>query len=162
VNELDKYNVGIAALQEIRRRGTDTMQAVVRPKCLVLGLRSYDKAPCHDVKIIFGDMKAKVSREPVGVALLGLWVHTQNCDTNDNGFRLISFAMSKRMTIRSTWFPHKCIHKEGWRLPNRATQNQIDHVLIDTRHRSDILDVRSYRGANIDSDHFLAKIKYRQ
>ncbi|TBU10895.1 hypothetical protein CWI38_1488p0010, partial [Hamiltosporidium tvaerminnensis] len=31
----------------------------------------------------------------------------------------------------------------------------IDHVLIDLRHGSDILDVRTYRGADVDSDNYL-------
>ena len=38
----------------------------------------------------------------------------------------------------------------------------INHVLIDRRHGLDIQDVRSYRGADADSDHLLVKIKYKQ
>uniref|UniRef100_W5M2U1 Endonuclease/exonuclease/phosphatase domain-containing protein n=1 Tax=Lepisosteus oculatus TaxID=7918 RepID=W5M2U1_LEPOC len=169
VNELDKYNVGIASLQEIGWRGTDTMQ-LVRPICLVLALRSRkssktaviayrarnerlctlhlktrmfnvtlicmhaptreaedeekesfyndleaacDEAPRHDVKIILGDMNAKAGREPVYRLTIGK--ESLHEETNDNGFRLIRFAMSKGMTISSTWFPHKCIHKATWR-----------------------------------------------
>uniref|UniRef100_W5M2S5 Endonuclease/exonuclease/phosphatase domain-containing protein n=1 Tax=Lepisosteus oculatus TaxID=7918 RepID=W5M2S5_LEPOC len=107
-----------------------------------------DEAPRHDVKIILGDMNAKAGREPVYRLTIGK--ESLHEETNDNGFRLIRFAMSKGMTISSTWFPHKCIHKATWR-----SMNQIDQVLIKTGHGSDILDVRSYRGANIDSDHFL-------
>jgi hypothetical protein len=34
-------------------------------------------------------------------------------------------------------------------------QIQIDHMVIDARHMSDLLDVRSYRGAKVDSYHYL-------
>jgi hypothetical protein len=51
--------------------------------------------------------------------------------------------------------PPKLIHKATWGSPDGATQNQIDHVLTHSKHLSDLLDTRSYRGANIDSDHFL-------
>ena len=49
-----------------------------------------------------------------------------------------------------------------WCSPDGVTQNQIDHVLRDRRHDSDILQVVSCRGADSDSDHYLVRIKYRQ
>jgi hypothetical protein len=41
--------------------------------------------------------------------------------------------------------------------------NQIDHILIDKRQHSSILDVRSLGGDDCDTDHYLvaAKIKER-
>ena len=66
------------------------------------------------------------------------------------------------MTVSSTEFPHKNIHKATWISPDGITRNQIDHVLIDRRYHSDIQDVRSYRGADADLDHLLVKIKYKQ
>jgi hypothetical protein len=42
-----------------------------------------------------------------------------------------------------------------WRSPDGQTFNQIDHLLIDARHVSNVMDVRTFRGANIDSDHYL-------
>jgi hypothetical protein len=54
--------------------------------------------------------------------------------------RLIDFAVSKNMVISSVRFPHKDIYKETWISPDGLTKNQIDHVLIDARHASDIID----------------------
>ena len=65
------------------------------------------------------------------------------------------------MIISSTYFIHRDIYKHTWISPDGLTTNQIDYVLIDKRHASNILDVRSYRGANCNSDQYLIKIKYR-
>ncbi|XP_072384447.1 uncharacterized protein [Diabrotica undecimpunctata] len=98
-------------------------------------------------------MNAKVGQEEMYRPTIGPYSIHKEC--NDNGTRLVNLAASLNMTISSTYFQHKRIHKVTWTSPNHQTQNQIDHVLIDLRHGSDILDCRNYRGANIDSDHYL-------
>jgi hypothetical protein len=63
--------------------------------------------------------------------------------------------------VASTLFSHKDIHKMTWRSPDGQTFNQIDHLLIIARHVSNVMDVRTFRGANIDSDHYLLISKIR-
>jgi hypothetical protein len=60
---------------------------------------------------------------------------------NDSGRRLVIFATSHGMTAGETLFPQKDIHKATWKSPNDTYRNQIEHVLIDGRHRSNLLDI---------------------
>ena len=46
-------------------------------------------------------------------------------------------------------------------VPPMKTKNQIDHVVIDGRHASSVLDVRTFRGVTMDSDHYLVAAKIR-
>ena len=60
-------------------------------------------------------------------------------------------------------FPHRNIHIYNWTSPDGKTDNQIDHVLIDRRWHSSVLDVRSFKEADCDTDHYgvIAKVRER-
>ena len=45
--------------------------------------------------------------------------------------------------------------------PDGKTRNQIDHVLISRRFHNSLLDVRTFRGADVYSDHNLVVAKLR-
>jgi hypothetical protein len=47
--------------------------------------------------------------------------------------------------------------------PDGKTHNQFDHILIDTRGHSSMLDVRSFKRADCDTDHYqmVAKVRDR-
>jgi hypothetical protein len=76
-------------------------------------------------------------------------------ECNDNGRRLVGFATSHGMMVGGTLFPYKDIHIASWKSPTGTHRNQIEHVLTDGRHQSNLLDVRVFRGPNMDSDHYL-------
>lgn len=67
------------------------------------------KAPENDIKLVLGDFNAQVGREDEYTSITGKY--SLHHITNDNGAKLIQFAASNNMRIRSTVFPHKDIHK---------------------------------------------------
>jgi hypothetical protein len=75
-----------------------------------------------------GDMNVKVGKDMRAHNVGRYSLHEVS---NDNGTRLIDFAISRNMVISSVRFPHKDIHKETWISPDGHTKNWIDHVLID-------------------------------
>jgi hypothetical protein len=83
------------------------------------------------MKIMLGDFNARVGREDIFKPV----ICNENLHeaSNDNGVRVINFATSKNLIIKSTTFPHRDIHKHAWTSPDGVTHNQIDHVLIDKR-----------------------------
>ena len=91
----------------------------------------FDHFPKYHMKILLRDLKAKVGREDIFKPIIGQ--ESLHQDSNDNGFRIVNFATSKNLVVKSTMFPHRNIHKYTWTSPDGKTHNQIDHVLIDRR-----------------------------
>jgi hypothetical protein len=71
--------------------------------------------------------------------------------SNDNGVRLVNLATSKNLTVKSTMFPHRNIYKYTWMSPDGKPHNQIEHILVDRRRHSNVLDVRSFRVADCNN-----------
>ena len=112
------------------------------------------------MKILLGDFNAKVGRENIFKPIT-IGNESLRQDSNDNGARIVNFGTSKNL-VKSTMSPHRNIHKCSWTSPDGHTHNQIDHILIERRWHSSIMDVRSFRGADCDTDHYLVVAKVRE
>ena len=121
----------------------------------------FDHFPKYHIKRLLGDFNAKVGRENIFKPTIGQ--ESLHQDSNDKGVGLVNFATSKNLVVKSTMFPHRNIHKYTWTSPDGKTHNQIDHVMIDRRWHSSVLDVQSFRGADCDTDHYpvIAKVRER-
>ena len=99
----------------------------------------FDHFPKYYIKILLGDFNAKLDRENIFKPIIGQ--ESLHQDSNDNGVRSVNFAISKNLVVKRTMFPHRNIHEYTWISPDGKTHNQIDHVLIDRRWHSSVLDV---------------------
>ena len=121
--------------------------------------RTFSSLPTTDVRIILGDFNAQIGREECYSTVAGM--HSLHEISNDNGCRVVNFAISNGLVIRSTQFQRKDIYKVTWNSNDGTTQTQIDHVLVDRKFSQNIINVRSYRGTTHESDHAIVKIKMK-
>ena len=98
------------------------------------------------MKILLRDFNAKVGGQNIFKMTIGN--DSLHQDSKDNGVRIVNFATSKNLVVKSMMFPHQDIHKYTWTSPDGKTHNQIVHILINRKWHSSILDVRSFRGAD--------------
>jgi hypothetical protein len=108
---------------------------------------------------VHGDFSTKTGKELANQSVAGQ--HTIHDKTRENGLILCQFAKANELIISSTCFEHKDIHKGTWKDPAGRTANQIDHILINKSRATIIEDVRTMRGPNCDSDHFLIRTNVR-
>ena len=134
--------------EEIKEQFYDDLQYMV------------DKVPKSVLIIILGDVNAKLGKESAYRKITGKY--TLHEETNRYGELLCDFAAANNMIVRSTQFQHEQIHKGTWRSPDHNSINQNDHVLVNRNKKEAIEDVRSLRGASIDSDHYLLKTTLKQ
>ena len=119
-----------------------------------------DRTPKSDTILVLGDANAKLGKEDVYNEVSGK--HMLHEISNRNGEMLLELALGNNLTVMSTQFQHKKIYKGIWLAPDQMTLNQIDHVLINSKKKELIEDVRTMREPNIDSDHYLLKIIVNQ
>ena len=64
----------------------------------------FDNFPKYHMKILLGDFNAKVGRGNIFKLTTGNESLYQG--SNDNGVRVVNFATSKNLVVKSTMFPH--------------------------------------------------------
>ena len=69
----------------------------------------FDHFTKYHTKILLGDFNAKVGRQNIFKPTIGQ--ESLHQDSIDNGVRLVNFATSKYLVVKSTMFPHRNIHK---------------------------------------------------
>jgi hypothetical protein len=122
--------------------------------------RVFFKFPKQLMKILLGDFKAKVGRKDIFKTTIGN--ESLHKISNDNGVRVVNFAMSKNLAVKSTMFPHSNNHKFSWTSTVGRIYNQIDRILIDRRWHSSVLVAQSFKGADCGTDHYLVVAKFRE
>jgi hypothetical protein len=102
--------------------------------------------------MVIGDLNAKIGRHETYIDTVRKY--SLDYDTNDNG-RLTDLAFCNWLLAPRTFLAKTYT----WDFP-RCDNTQIDHVLIQRRNTSSIIDVRTCREANCGSDHQV-KAAYR-
>jgi hypothetical protein len=85
--------------------------------------KTYEQSLSYYVKIVIGDMNARVGKEEMYCPTTGKQSLHKN--TNHNGYHLIQFAALSNVVIGSTMFQHKNIHKSTWTAPDRSVVSML-------------------------------------
>lgn len=113
----------------------------------------------HNILLV-GDFNAQVGKEKKYKKVVGNYpAHNR---TNQNGMRLIELCQAHNMILKSTAFKKLPRKQKTWISPNpHLGEFQLDHVAIKRKFHKEIQNVKVLRGANLDSDHYLSKIKLK-
>ena len=110
--------------------------------------------------MILEDLNIKTGKKKAYGSVTGK--NTLHDISNQNGEMVCNFAIESNLTVMSTQFQHKTIHKGTWISPDLTTVNPTDHILININKKKTVQDVRTLRGPNCDSDHFFVKTIIKQ
>ncbi|XP_056001731.1 craniofacial development protein 2-like [Ostrea edulis] len=110
--------------------------------------------PRHDMCLLIGDFNARVGKDITAYPRV-IGQHGMG-DMNENGQRLLDTCSTHGLAIAGTIFQHKEIHKYTWTSNTVSrTRAQLDHIIVNSRWKRSMTDCRTYRGADIFSDHEL-------
>ena len=111
---------------------------------------SIDQIPNQDIKLLMGDLNAQIDQNRQGLEHV-IAPHGSAEQTNDNGERLLLFCSANSPCIGNSYFDHKGIHKKT------VKARLVNYICIGKRRRSAMQNVGTFRGADVGSDHYMAK-----
>ena len=125
----------------------------------------------RDILIIAGDMNAKTGSEyenyKLNMGQFGKGI------ANENGIELLNSCHKNELLLTNTTFKHNMSKRTTWTCPERVKEhldrnkqirrnpyrNQIDYLVVRTKHRKIVNDSRSYIDTNVVTDHKLVMMK---
>ena len=86
----------------------------------------FEHFPKYHMKITLGDFNAKVGRENIFKPTNGN--ESLHQESNYKAVRIVNFATSETLVLKSTMYPQRGIHKYTWTPPDGKTHSQIDQI----------------------------------
>lgn len=111
------------------------------------------KMPSRELLIILGDFNAKVGETKLDNHLRSVVGNYGMGMRNDRGEMLIEFCAEHGLYVSNTHFQHHIRRLYTWKSPDGHTRNQIDYLLVKSRWKTSIRDVKTYPGLDCGSDH---------
>lgn len=117
----------------------------------------------RDVCVVMGDFNSKIGKGKQGNSVGNFGLGQRNI----RGDRLIQFYEENKLIVANTFFQHPPRRLYTWSSPkdneSNLIRNQIDFILVNERFKNCIKNVKSYPGADVNSNHnpIIAKINIR-
>uniref|UniRef100_A0A8D8YV05 Craniofacial development protein 2 n=1 Tax=Cacopsylla melanoneura TaxID=428564 RepID=A0A8D8YV05_9HEMI len=80
---------------------------------------------------------------------------------NKRGKRLVDFCKEKEFVITNTLFKQPNNRRYTWTAPGGINKYQIDYIMVKRKQQKNVLQSKTYPGADINSDHNLLSMKFR-
>ena len=74
---------------------------------------------------------------------------------NERGSRLVEFCTEHNLIIANTWFKNHKRRLYTWKNPGDTERYQIDYIMVRQRFRNQVLNCKTFPGADVDSDNNL-------
>lgn len=76
---------------------------------------------------------------------------------NDNGERLKHYCRFQDLSISSSFFKHRLLHRYTWYSNDKKTRKILDYILTESYVQRYMTDCRVYRSFDVETDHRLLK-----